>query len=157
MERKGIITWRRRYLRQIKALIIGASVKKEWKDTTIKNPRDVFVKGLTTGLKAPTQRGPRFVLLHAGTEEGFVDGAELTFLAIKRDYHDEMDGDLYEDWFELTLIPSLPKDKENVVLDNASYHSRKIDFPKKAWNKAQIQAWLIEKDIFFGKTIQKMD
>ncbi|KAG5880079.1 hypothetical protein JTB14_011582 [Gonioctena quinquepunctata] len=132
---------------------IGASVKKEWKVTTIKNPRDAFVKRLITGLKAPTQRGPRFVLLHAGTEEGFVDGAELTFLPKKgaEDYHDEIDGDLYEDWFERTLIPSLPKDKENVVvLDNASYHSRKFDFPKKAWNKAQIQAWLIEKGIFFG-------
>ncbi|KAG5898160.1 hypothetical protein JTB14_034015 [Gonioctena quinquepunctata] len=167
MERKDIITWRRRYLRQIKAsreknvnLIysdkfrtnIGASVNKEWKDTTIKNPRNAFVKGLTTGLKALTQRGPRFVLLHAGTGEGSVDGAELTFLAEKgaEDHHDEMDGDLYEDQFESTSIPSLPKCKENViVLDNASYHSREFDFPTKAWNKALIQAWLIEKDIFF--------
>ncbi|KAG5896927.1 hypothetical protein JTB14_028155 [Gonioctena quinquepunctata] len=94
MERNDIITWRRRYLRKIGALReknvnliytdeswtnIGASVKNEWKDTTIKKLRDAFVKGLTTGLKAPIQRGPRSVLLHAGTEEGFVDG-ELPFL-----------------------------------------------------------------------------
>ncbi|KAG5877953.1 hypothetical protein JTB14_015602 [Gonioctena quinquepunctata] len=104
MERNDIIAWRRRYLRQIKALReknvnliyrdesctnIGASVKREWKDTTMRNPRDAFVKGLITGLNAPTQRGPRFVLLPAGTEEGFVD---VNFPGLKGGgiYHDGM-------------------------------------------------------------------
>lgn len=72
------------------------------------------------GLKAPAARSPRFVLLHPGCGNRFIDGAELTFLAKKNaeDYHDEMDIDIFENWFENHIVPSLPEEMV-VVMDNA--------------------------------------
>uniref|UniRef100_A0A6P7GNL9 Uncharacterized protein LOC114344874 n=1 Tax=Diabrotica virgifera virgifera TaxID=50390 RepID=A0A6P7GNL9_DIAVI len=107
IEKPEIISWRHRYLREIRTfreqnynivyldeswVNIGHSVNYEWRDTSVSSHRDAFVRGLTTGLKPPTARGPRFVLLHAGGKDGFINGAELTFLAKKNtaDYHDEM-------------------------------------------------------------------
>lgn len=72
------------------------------------------------------------------------------------DYHEEMDEDLFEKWFEEMLIPNLPKNKKNVIiLDNASYHSRKLNFPKQYWVKRQIKEWLYEKDIYFEEDYLK--
>lgn len=173
IEKEEIVAWRRQYLREIRKLrnqganIIymdeswvntGTTNGQVWQDTTIKNPRQAFVNGLTTGLKTPTGKGPRFVLVHAGNKDGFVEGADMTFLAKKgaEDYHEEMDGDLFEKWFENNLLPNLPKNKKNViVMDNASYHSRKLSFPKKYWVKRQIQDWLYEKDIYFEEDYLK--
>ena len=43
------------------------------------------------------------------------------------DYHDEIYGGVFEDWFESTLIPNLPKRRKGVIVkDNAKYHSRII-------------------------------
>jgi hypothetical protein len=55
-------------------------------------PKDSFLTGLTTGLKHPTARGPRFVIVHAGGKNGFINDAKLVFLAKKNsaDYHDEI-------------------------------------------------------------------
>ncbi|KAG8239702.1 hypothetical protein J437_LFUL019393 [Ladona fulva] len=39
--------------------------------------------GLSTGLKIPRGRGPRFVILHAGSARGFVEGAKMVYLANK--------------------------------------------------------------------------
>lgn len=39
--------------------------------------RMLILAGLTTGLKDPTQRGPQFVVVHGGGEDGLVTGANL--------------------------------------------------------------------------------
>lgn len=58
---------------------MGQTVNYAWYHNKIKNRRDAFIKGLTTGLKSPTQRGPRFVIVHAGYEGGFLPGAARFF------------------------------------------------------------------------------
>jgi hypothetical protein len=78
---RNIILWRNSYLRKIKRFreegkdIIylcetwgdaGQTILKAWRDKTIITPKDAFLAGLTTGLKHPTSRGPRFVIFHAG-------------------------------------------------------------------------------------------
>ena len=40
-------------------------------------------------------------------------------------YYDDMNGSVFEDWFENTLIPNLLKKRNAVIVtDNAKYHSR---------------------------------
>lgn len=71
IEREDIISWRHRYLYQIKKfrnekrnivytdeswINAGTSVNKEWQDTTVKTSRQAFMSGLSCGLKAPTSR-----------------------------------------------------------------------------------------------------
>lgn len=176
LERSDIVHWRHKYLRKIRQfrnegsniiyldeswVNVGNSVNKEWVDTTIKNSRDAFIRGLTTDLRAPSKRGPRFVLLHAGCEDGFIEGAQRIFLAKKNDgdYHEEMDGDYFEEWFEHSLIPNLPQNgrRNVIVMDNAPYHSVKKSFPRTSWKKADIQQWLIEKDIYFQEDYLKTE
>jgi hypothetical protein len=83
IERDDIVSWRHKYLVQIKTfrnersniyytdeswVNAGITVSKEWKDTTIKTEKQAFLAGLSCGLKSPTGRGSRFALVHAGNE-----------------------------------------------------------------------------------------
>ncbi|KAH7976968.1 hypothetical protein HPB52_021935 [Rhipicephalus sanguineus] len=45
--------------------------------------QDAFRQGLSTGLRAPSGKGGRLIILHAGSADGFVDGAALVFRAKK--------------------------------------------------------------------------
>jgi hypothetical protein len=77
-------------------------------------------------LKSPTGRGPRFALVHAGNEHGFVPNARLVFLCKKNtaDTHEEMDGEMYEKYFSEQLLTNLLP-MSVIVVNNASYYSRK--------------------------------
>ncbi|XP_063416585.1 uncharacterized protein LOC134698835 [Mytilus trossulus] len=46
-----------------------------------------------------------------------------------RDYHTEMNGKVFEQWVEKQLVPALPP-KRLIVMDNASYHSVRVDGTK---------------------------
>lgn len=55
-----------------------------WQDTTVKSSQDAFLKGLTTGLAAPSGKGARLILVHAGSSAtGFIEGAADYFRAKK--------------------------------------------------------------------------
>jgi len=51
----------------------------------------------------------RFIILHAGNENGFIQGAELVFGSKSQsgDYHGEMNQENVLKWFQKQLIPSL--------------------------------------------------
>lgn len=76
--------------------------------------------------------GKRVIILHAGTEDGFLPGCLLiSAKAIKdssADYHQDMNSDLFETWVSKQLLPALeqryPGRECVVVQDNAAYHSR---------------------------------
>ena len=60
------------------------------------------------------------------------------------DYHDEMNSEHFENWWELKVLPALP-DKSAVIIDNARYHSRLTKESKKPtsnWRKNEIEVWL---------------
>lgn len=106
---------------------------------------------MTTGLKAPTGKGKRLIISHIGGEEGFVDAGLLCFESKsgKEDYHQEMNAECFEEW----LKGVLPKLKLNyiLVIDNAPYHSRKLEFlPSMSWRKEKIQEWLKNKNLQFN-------
>ncbi|XP_031338164.1 uncharacterized protein LOC116167067 [Photinus pyralis] len=105
-ENDEIFTWRRRFLREIRKyreegrklyfldetwVNAGHTVSKVWKGTTILTPRQAFINGLSTGLKDPSGKGNRLIVLHIGSEDGFVEEGLLCFESKKTgDYHEEM-------------------------------------------------------------------
>lgn len=127
-------------------------------DTSIQSSRQAFLEGLTTGLKGPSGKGRRLVVSHIGSEEGFVDDGLLVFEAKKGldDYHKEMNAEKYEDWLK-NIIPKL-KDNSVLVIDNAPYHTRKLELlPTSNWRKGQIQDWLKSKNINYEETMLKCE
>ncbi|KAK8782452.1 hypothetical protein V5799_016203 [Amblyomma americanum] len=104
----------------------GHAKEHVWQDRTVKSSQDAFLKGLTTGLAAPSGKAARLILVYAGSSvTGFVQGAADFFRAKrvinKADYHSEMDGMYFEQWFTEKLLPNIPAN--SVVLANAPYHS----------------------------------
>lgn len=121
--------------------------KKGWSDDTSK-----------CAINTIPSRGKRIVVLHCGSEDGWVDGALL--LSSKNlkdcnvDYHDNMTSDMFEEWFR-ELIPKLHRNSV-IVLDNASYHSRQIQkVPNTSSTKATIQKFLLEHDLFYEDNYTK--
>lgn len=122
-----------------------------WQDKTVKSAHDAFLKGLSTGLVAPSGKGARLILVHAGSSAtGFVQGAADYFRAKKgnnADYHSEMDGKYFEKWFTDKLLPNIPANSI-VAMDNAPYHSVALEkAPTKSTRKADIQLWLTKKGV----------
>ncbi|XP_056629839.1 uncharacterized protein LOC130440599 [Diorhabda sublineata] len=163
-EKNEIINWRRRFLRDIKKfeeegrkiyyldetwVNAGHTVNKVWTDTTILSARDAFIRGLSTGLKNPTGKGQRLIILHIDSENGFVEKRLDMFQSKKTgDYHEEMNSDRFEGWFQGIL--NKLEDGSVIVMDNVSYHSRKLDqCPTSSTRKADIQQWLRERNINF--------
>lgn len=171
-ERDDIVRWRRQYLRDILQyraqgrLIFyldetwvneGHTVQKVWTDTSIHSRRQAFNEGLTTGLKNPAGKGRRLILLHIGSCDGFVKDGLLLFEGKKTtDYHDEMNATVFEEWFS-RILNYLP-DNAVIVIDNASYHSRKIEKPpSSSWRKVDIQNWLTSKEIQYDEDMVRAE
>lgn len=168
-EKTELILWRRRYLRSIRNyreegrhvyyldetwVNAGDCPNYEWRDTTITSHRDAFLKGMSTGSVNPSGKGKRLIVLHIGSEEGFVDNGLLCFESKKNslDYHDEMNGQTFCEWIE-NILPRL-KDNCVIVMDNASYHSVKLDkAPTVSTKKADIIQWLENKGEVVDRTM----
>lgn len=104
-------------------------------------------------INVPPSRGKRWILLSAISKKGLVsDRLNLIKLCkpeckekklgdIDSDYHGNMNGDLFEAWFaKLCIILREKYGKCIIVMDNASYHSRKsnVDIPPSKMNKTQL-------------------
>ena len=64
------------------------------------------------------------------------------------DYHDNINAESYEKYFE--NVCKLLKPNSFIIIDNASYHSRNADdFPVSKWKKFQFQDWLQDHKIPF--------
>ena len=68
---------------------------------------------------APSEKGKRLIILHAGSRQGWVPEAGLVFVGKvgPADYHDEMNQAHFEEWWTHQLLPNLPP-ASVVVLDN---------------------------------------
>lgn len=51
--------------------------KKIWIDNSITDRSQTVIEGLSTRLKKPLGKGRRFIMLHIGSEHGFIDGGLL--------------------------------------------------------------------------------
>lgn len=164
IDRDDITVWRREYIRTVRKfrnegrkfyyldetwVNEGHVTNKVWVDSTVKNKKQAFLSGLSTGVKNPTGKGKRLIVLHIGSDDGFVDGGLLLFESKKTgDYHEEMNGDTFKTWFE-NVLPKLNPNSV-IVMDNAPYHSVKLErIPTLSWRKQDIISWLKEKTISF--------
>ncbi|KAJ8939886.1 hypothetical protein NQ318_023226 [Aromia moschata] len=84
---------------------------KSWQDESKKSVR-----------KPEGYEGKRFIVLHAGSNKGFVDNAGLIYSTKSKlaDYHGDMNADIFMKWLEEKLIPNL-KEPSLIIMDNASY------------------------------------
>ncbi|XP_050516660.1 uncharacterized protein LOC126891526 [Diabrotica virgifera virgifera] len=172
IDKEEIVSWRRRYLRSIRNYRVskrkiyyldetwinaGHTVSKIWHDTTIRTPRQAFIEGLSTGLRAPSGKGQRLIVAHIGSDTGFLENNALVFISKKTgDYHEDMDAVCFERWFENVLQHLEPNSV--VVLDNAPYHSRLVErIPTMSDKKAVLQHWLREKSIPYGEDMVKLE
>ncbi|CAH2108760.1 unnamed protein product [Euphydryas editha] len=97
------------------------------------------------GLKRPISKGQRIVMVHAGSETGFVPNALLMFKSGSKagDYHD-MNYINYEKWLRTQLIPNLNPNSV-VVIDNAPYHNKLMNLaPTSTDKKAKMESWFYE-------------
>ncbi|TKR62675.1 hypothetical protein L596_026599 [Steinernema carpocapsae] len=154
-----IISMRERYLEKIKRLrddgwtlfftdetwcFKGMSHRRDW--VTSMTPEQKKTAGLCSGPNAPPTHGPRLIVLHTVGSNGFLPGALRVFHGNTQhpDYHREMNADVFEQYVE-DLIPTLRAQGEKValVMDNASYHSRRSEeYPRKQWKKEQLVTFL---------------
>lgn len=172
IERDDIVLWRRKYLREIKKIRksgqkiyytdetwinAGHTVSKVWTDTTVKSAKQAFRDGLTSGLKNPSGKGKRLIVVHIGSDTGFVEDAELLFESkLQSDYHEEMNGTVYLEWIK-TVLPKLEPNSV-IVMDNAKYHSVKSEkVPTTAWRKQDIQSWLRDRKIVYTSDMLKIE
>jgi hypothetical protein len=109
------------------------------------------------GFQVPTGKGNRLIILHAGSQDGFVENAALIFPSKtgSADYHDEMNGDAFLEWFQTQLIPNIPANS-CIVMDNASYHTvQQQKTPTMNTKKAEMQQWLTANNISWDKCMIK--
>jgi len=131
IERPDIVVNWRNYLRE-KRKLMRESPESQWfyLDETFIHKNLIRKRALVRNnelppCKLPISSGERFIILHIGSKEGFLNGCELVFRGknINNDYHTEMNSTVFEDWVESKLLPKLSPNSI-VVMDNASYHCR---------------------------------
>jgi len=76
----------------------------------------------------PCNRGQRLIVVHPGSHDGFIKGADLVYKATSRtgDYQSEMNKINFNKRLLEKLFPNL-KHPSTIVLDNASYNSMQVD------------------------------
>ncbi|MPC53130.1 hypothetical protein E2C01_047015 [Portunus trituberculatus] len=96
--------------------------------------------------QVPLGEGECFVLVAAGTTNGFVEDSFLCYRAknTSGDYHGKMSSEPFLRWLTTQLLPSLPEPLE-LVLDNAPNHSLLTEesrCPTTATRRADLISWL---------------
>ena len=102
------------------------------------------IGGRKGGIRKPSGKGSRLIVLHAGSGSGWVHGADLVFQSKKAtgDYHDELTSEHFEEWFHDSLMPNIPP-TSLFVIDNAPHHSRRLEpVPTMSSRKQIVQDWL---------------
>lgn len=158
-----ITEWRYNYLKAIEEYR-RQNMPIVYLDETWYDTHDTISKGWVDNsrrcvLNVPPNRGKRIILLHAGTQDGFINNALLlsakNIKHAKLDYHEDMTAELFEKWFADTLLPNIPPNSV-IVLDNASYHSRQLKkVPTKSSRKEEIMDFLYENDLYFESSYTK--
>lgn len=121
--------------------------------------RDEVTGGTLGGIRRPPGKGARLIILGAGGKDGWIPDTTLIFKSRKNtgDYHDEMTADHFEEWFKTVLLPNLPPNSL-IILDNASYHTRRIEpIPCQSWTKKRMQEWLEARNIAFPDNALKAE
>ena len=105
----------------------------------------------------PASKGHRIILAHAGSRnQGLIANSELVFQSHSkdnRDYHKEMNGEVFRNWLVDAILPSLDR-PSCLVMDNASYHntvSQEDKTPTSSSSKRELIEWLHKENIPFSE------
>ncbi len=156
-ERDYVITARRKYLRE-KISNRHTRRSEVYLDETYinknhSNDNTWFLDADGPWVNKPSGKGPRLIIVHAITAEGWVEGAELVFQAktCTGDYHGQMNYENFSKWFTEQLLPNIPA-ASTIIMDNAKYHNILSDdtFPTPRSTKGDLQAWLENNHPEFG-------
>lgn len=76
------------------------------------------------GVQQDVSKGKRCIVVHAGSEKGFVPNALLMFSGKNKqeDYYSEMNAHNFTKWITEKLVPNITE-PSIIVMDNAPYHS----------------------------------
>ncbi|XP_060808703.1 uncharacterized protein LOC132903751 [Amyelois transitella] len=110
-----------------------------------------------SGIKENVSKGKRYIIVHAGSEKGFVPNALLIFSGNNQneDYHSEMNHYNFTKWVKDKLIPNLTE-ASIIVMDNAPYHSVVLNkAPTSATKVAEIKVWLEDNGVPFEDSLRK--
>jgi transposase len=153
-ERDDVLIARREYLRtKLKNRTPqGGTVRPEvYLDASYVNvnhstPRTWYCADEGPWVEKPSGKGPRLILVHAITMDGWVEGAQLVFHAKQRtgDSHGQMHFENFRKWFVESLLPHLPA-ASLLMMDNAPSHNVSIDgafYPTSSPLKSALQQWL---------------
>lgn len=164
LERNDIIAARTKFLREMRQHKQSGHpvvyVDELWvnENSTRNCGIDTSLQEATTGVKPPSGKGARLVILHAGTKDGFVNNGELILQAKdENDYYNQLNSTVFEEWFRMQLLPNIPP-KSVIVMDNASHHCRQLEvMPTTSWKKADIKTWLLQKGVAVSDDLLKAE
>ncbi|KAJ4426456.1 hypothetical protein ANN_27270 [Periplaneta americana] len=112
-----------------------------------------------SGVLTKSSSTNRLIVIHAGSESGFVENSLLIFQAGRAtgDYHGQMNSTNFERWVNTQLLPNLPE-KSVVVMDNAPYHSIQENKPPTRNSvRAEMISWLENNNMPFAVEMRKTE
>ncbi|XP_063394034.1 uncharacterized protein LOC134679122 [Cydia fagiglandana] len=104
------------------------------------------------GIRKYDSAGNRWIIIHAGSENGFVNGALAIWKANskKGDYHGQVNTEKFIKWITNNLLPNIPPNSI-IVMDNASYHSTQVNKPPISRDRKDVmKEWLKAHNIEFS-------
>lgn len=164
-ERAHLVAARCKYLRAVREKRESGYdivyLDETWINTNHTKPYQWVSSNSSQNRRIPEGKGQRLIVLHAGSKEvGFIPDCQLVFKSIStdnRDYHCEMNSEIFQEWLLNRLLPALDR-PSCIVMDNASYHNIKSDsskVPTSSSRKSEITAWLSEHGIVFDPAALK--
>jgi hypothetical protein len=145
IEINDIVAQRATYLRRMKKKDeLGSNKKLVYLDETWIHPTYTGGKcwqdSKTEGVMKNDSAYQQWIIVHAGSERGFVPEAYLILKSKtkSRDYHDEMNFENFSKWIKEMLLPNLPPNCLT-VLDNVPYHSVQMSKPPTLLSKKKKQ------------------
>lgn len=116
------------------------------------------------GVITDTSSSNHLILAHAGSKDGFIDGALLNFKAgnTSGDYHGKMNADNFGKWVKEKLL-CLPSDisvhdntlcvpvsnipcNSVIIMDNAAYHRTQLNKPPSKSSVKKVMVELLQKN-----------
>ncbi|XP_060839202.1 uncharacterized protein LOC132920662 [Rhopalosiphum padi] len=152
-ERKDIVLWRRKYLEDIRRYREEGRTIYYLEETWV-NIGEYSHKEFL-GDREQSSKSKRLIAVHIGSAKGFVEGGLLCFEPKNNmaSYHDNMNGDIYYDWFR-GILPLL-EENSVIIMDNASHYSVANHVPTMSWKKNSILKWFENKGIVFDRPMVK--
>ncbi|XP_066969210.1 uncharacterized protein [Macrobrachium rosenbergii] len=156
IQRSDIVTARNKFIRKLKSNRSSKCPRPEiYLDETCINQNAGVEqcwtdKEGTIGPNTKICRDGRFIIVHAGSSEGFVPGALLMFKSKtgnKGDYHDSMNSHAFKKRPLEQLMPNIPP-RSLIIMDNAPYNNMQLyKAPTGNSRKTDIVKWLSDNNI----------